>query len=61
MKVDDVIAPLQKLKEVILQCIESDSEDILDFDIQFHLDPFKEDDDERTDYATFEDYNKLLD
>ena len=61
----DMVAPLRKLKAAVLRCALSPKQmseiGSKGFDFKFHLDPFKEDDDKATNYATFQDYDMLLD
>ena len=60
MRTEDVIEHVRQFKAVLLESIGSMSEQP-GFDVSFHLNPFKLDDDDRTLYAQFEDYNVLLD
>ena len=50
------------MKSALLACITSNIEPSeKTFEFKFHLDPFKEQDNVGTDYATFDEYNHLLD
>ena len=59
----DLVKPIQKLKQIVLRYVYSKkdiSKNMRNFEIKFLIDPFKVDDDEKADYASFEDYDMLL-
>lgn len=60
MRTEDVVEHVRQCKAVLLESIGSMREQP-GFAVSFHLNPFKLDDDDRTPYAQFEDYDVLLD
>ena len=58
----DMIMPIVRLKAAVKKAVASNSEIREDeFDFKFFMDPFKEIDLVETDYATYEEYNHLMD
>ena len=58
----EMIKPIERLKLAVQTCFNSNIEmSDTKFDFKFYLDPFIELDEVKTHYATFEDYNSLLD
>ena len=58
----DMIVPIQRLKAAVKKAVANNSEHREEeFDFKFYMDPFKEIDMVETDYATYAEYNNLMD
>ena len=62
MKMEDMIKPIEELREKVLDCISViDYSDELFFDILVYFDPWKHDDDKITSYGKYEDFEVIID
>ena len=62
MKIESMVNQIEELRSAALDSINLiDYSDELLFDLQVYFDPWKIDDDKETDYATFSDFEDLID